>query len=152
MARAKLELPTNFPFWTEIPIRISDINYGGHLGNDAVLSIVHEARIQFLRNLGYTELDIEGTGIMMTDATIIYSSEGFYGDVLKIEVGTTDFQITHCNVVFRLTNATTHKEVARVKTCIAFFNKQTRKISAVPDAFRKKCESTNTLPSKHIPA
>jgi len=150
MARAKLELPTNFAFLTEIPIRISDINYGGHLGNDAVLSIVHEARIQFLRNLGYSELEIEGTGIMMMDAIIIYSSEGFYRDVLKVEVGTTDFQLTHCDVVFRLTNTTTNKEVVRVKTCVAFFNKQSRKISAVPDAFRKKCESTNTSPSKDI--
>ena len=152
MARAKLELPTNFAFLTEIPIRISDINYGGHLGNDAVLSIVHEARIQFLRYLGYSELDIEGTGIMMTDAIIVYSSEGFYGDVLMVEVGTTDFQSTHCDVVFRLTNMATHKEMARVKTGIAFFNKLTRKISAVPDTFRKKCESADVLSSNHISA
>jgi hypothetical protein len=102
MARVKLQLPANFPFHTEIPIRISDINNGGHLGNDAVLSIVHEARIQFLRSLGYSELDIEETGIMMTDAIIVYSSEGFYGDVLQVDVGTTDFQITHCDFVFVL--------------------------------------------------
>jgi acyl-CoA thioesterase FadM len=139
MARVKLQLPANLPFHTEIPIRISDINYGGHLGNDAVLSIVHEARIQFLRSLGYSELDIDETGIIMTDAIIVYSSEGFYGDILKVEVGTTDFQLTHCDFVFRLTNTATHKEVSRVKTGIAFFNKHTRKISSVPDAFRKKC-------------
>jgi acyl-CoA thioester hydrolase len=149
MARVKLQLPTNFPFHTEIPIRISDINYGGHLGNDAVLSIVHEARIQFLRNLGYSEIDIEGTGMMMTDAIIVYSSEGFYGDVLKVEVGTTDFQLTHCDVVFRLTNTTTNKEVARVKTGIAFFNKLTRKISSVPDAFRKRCDLAHASFSNH---
>jgi acyl-CoA thioesterase FadM len=131
---------------TEIPIRISDINYGGHLGNDAVLSMVHEARIQFLKSFGYTELDVEGTGIMMTDAIIVYSSEGFYGDTLLIEVAATDFQSTQCDVLFRLTNKTTKKEVARVKTGIAFFNKQTRKISAVPDAFRNKCESASIVP------
>src|SRR5512140_2273660 len=107
MARVKLQLPASFPFRTEIPVRISDINYGGHLGNDAVLSIVHEARIQFLRNLGYSELDIEGTGIMMTYAVIVYSSEGFYGDVLSIEIGATDFQFTQCDIIFRLTNKTT---------------------------------------------
>jgi acyl-CoA thioester hydrolase len=152
MARVKLQLPANFPFRTEIPIRISDINYGGHLGNDAVLSIVHEARIQFLRNLGYSELDIDGTGIIMTDAIIVYSSEGFYGDVLMVEVGTADFQSTTCDVFFRLINITTNKEVARVKTGIAFFNMQTRKISAMPDAFRKKCEFANASSSKHLSA
>jgi acyl-CoA thioester hydrolase len=149
MARIKLQLPANFPFATEIPIRISDINYGGHLGNDAVLSIVHEARIQFLKNLGYSELDIEGTGIMMTDALIVYSSEGFYGDVLIVEVGTADFQSTHCDVVFRITNKETQKEVARIKTGIAFFHTQTRKISPVPDTFRKKCECAPAFSSQH---
>ena len=150
MARVKLQLPTNLPFRIEIPIRISDINYGGHLGNDAVLSIVHEARIQFLMDLGYSELDVEGAGIMMTDAIIVYSSEGFYGDVLTVEVGTEDFQSTNCDIVFRLTNKATKKEVARVKTGIAFFNKQTRKIAGLPDAFRKKCETANSRSSEHI--
>lgn len=141
MARAKINLPLQFPFSTELPIRISDINYGGHLGNDAVLSLVHEARVRFLRQLGYSEFDIEGNGIVMTDAVVVYSSEGFYGDVLSIEVGTSDFQSTQCDVVYRLTNKQTKKEIARVKTGIAFLNKQTRKIAAVPEAFRKKCES-----------
>jgi acyl-CoA thioesterase FadM len=141
MARVKLHLPERFIFRTEISIRISDINYGGHLGNDAVLSIVHDARLQFFRSLGYSELDIEGTAILMTDAVIVYSSEGFYGDLLIIEVGTADFQMTQCDVFFRLSNATTKKEVARVKTGIAFFNTHTRKVTTVPDAFRQKCET-----------
>ena len=46
MARVEIELPEQFPFATEIPIRISDINYGNHLGNDAVLSLAQEARVR----------------------------------------------------------------------------------------------------------
>ena len=149
MARVRLQLPERFLFCTEIPVRISDINYGGHLGNDSVLSIVHEARIQFLRKFGYSEFDVEGTGLMMTDAIIVYSSEGFYGDVLTIDVGAADFQFTTCDMIFRLTNKATKKEVARVKTGIAFFNKQTRKISAVPDAFREKCVTAIASPPEH---
>jgi acyl-CoA thioester hydrolase len=141
MARVKLQVPADLPFRTEIPIRISDINYGGHLGNDAVLSIVHEARIQFLKSLGYSELDIEDIGIMMTDAVIVYSSEGFYGDVLIVESGVIDFQLTNCDFVFRLINKLTGKEIARAKTGIAFFDRKTRRISPVPDAFRQKCNS-----------
>jgi acyl-CoA thioester hydrolase len=143
MARVKLTLPAYLPFRTEISIRISDINYGGHLGNDAVLSIVHETRIQFLRNLGYSELNIEGLGIMMTDAVVVYSSEAFYGDILMIEAGVTDFQMTNCDFIFKLTNKATGIEVARVKTGIVFMNLQTRKISPLPELFRKKCESAS---------
>ncbi len=143
MARVRLTLPKKFLFSTEIPIRITDINYGGHLGNDAVLSLVHEARIQFLQHFGYSEFDIEGVGIMMTDAVVVYSSEGFYGDFLIVDVGAVDFQSSHCDIMFRLTNKGTGKEVARAKTGIAFFDRQKRRIAPLPELFRKKCESSN---------
>ena len=59
MPRIKLDLPKNFHFTTEIPLRISDINYGGHLGNDSVLSILHESRVRFLMEHGYSEFNVE---------------------------------------------------------------------------------------------
>ncbi len=37
MARINIELPDKFIYSTEIPIRITDINYGGHLAHDSVL-------------------------------------------------------------------------------------------------------------------
>ncbi len=138
MARIKLELPTSFSFQTEIPVRIGDINYGGHLGNDAVLSIVHEARVRFLQSLGYSELDIEGRAILMTDAAIVYRSEGLYGDVLTVDVAVADIQSAACDIVFRLTNAKSGKEVARAKTGIVFADPATRRIVAVPDGFRAR--------------
>ena len=77
MPRIKIEIPERFIYKTEIPIRITDINYGGHLGNDSLLSIIHEARVRFLKNLGYSEANVEGSGIIMIDSAIQYKSEGF---------------------------------------------------------------------------
>ena len=84
MPRIRIDMPDNYLFSTEIPVRISDINYGGHLGNDAVLSMVHEARIRFLRQYHYTEMDIEGAGLVLSDSAIIYKAEGFYGDCIHV--------------------------------------------------------------------
>ena len=67
MARVKLTLPDVCHFQTEVTVRIGDINYGGHLGNDAVLSLAHEARLQYFKSLGYSEIDIEGVGIVLAD-------------------------------------------------------------------------------------
>lgn len=138
MARIKIELPQRFHFSTEMPIRIGDINYGGHLGNDAVLSLVHEARVRFLKHFGYSELDIEGSGIMMSDAAIVYKAEGFHGDVLVVDVAVGEFQNAGCDIFYRLTKKEAGEEIARVKTGIVFYDYKLRKTVAVPPKFRVK--------------
>jgi len=143
MARIKIETPEKFIFKTEIPIRITDINYGGHLGNDSLLSIVHEARLQFLNHLGYSESNIEGTGIIMIDAGIQYKSEAFYKDEIIIEVAVKDFSGIGCDFIFRLTNKNSKKEIAVAKTGIVFFNYEKRKTAPVPPEFKKKIEELN---------
>ncbi|MBK9097561.1 MAG: thioesterase family protein [bacterium] len=143
MARIKIEIPEKFIFETEIPIRITDINYGGHLGNDSLLSIVHEARVKFLNHLNYPESNIEGVGIIMIDAGIQYKSEGFYGDVLVIEIAVTEFTGIGCDFIYKITNKETKKEIANAKTGIVFYDYQKRKTAPVPSAFRKKIEEMN---------
>jgi acyl-CoA thioester hydrolase len=140
MPRIKIEMPEKFIYKTEIPIRITDINYGGHLGNDSLLSIIHEARVRFLKHLGYSESNVEGTGIIMIDSAIQYKSEGFYGDELLIEVALTDFTGIGCDFVYRLTNKNSKKEIAVAKTGIVFFNYEKRKTAPVPPVFKKKIE------------
>ncbi len=68
MARIKLSFPDNaFYFETKMPVRITDINGANHLGNDALISMLSEARAQFLVNYGVEEADKNGVGIIVTD-------------------------------------------------------------------------------------
>lgn len=138
MARIKIPMPEIYPFATELPVRISDINYGGHLGNDAILSMIHEARVRFLKHHGYTELEIEGAGFIMADSAIVYKSEGFYGDTVRIQVAAGDFSRCGCDLYYRLTNRQTGLEVAHAKTGMVFFNYQERKVVPVPERFQAK--------------
>ena len=140
MPRIKIVLPNKFIFRTEIQIRITDLNYGGHLGNDSLLSIIHEARVRFLQYLGYSESNVEGNGIIMIDAGVQYKSEGFYGDELLIEIAVNDFTEIGCDFVYRLTNKNSKKEIAVAKTGIVFFNYEKRKTAPVPPEFKKKIE------------
>ncbi len=133
MARIKLDLPDEFQFETEITVRITDINYGGHLGNDAVLSMMHEGRVRFLNHFGYSETNVEGCGIIMADALINYRAEAFYGDSIRMNIAACDFSRHSCDLFYLLTNSATGQEVARAKTTIVFFDYQNRKKMPTPN-------------------
>ena len=137
MARVKIKFPAEKPlFKTAVPLRISDINYGGHMGNDAVLSIVHEARLQWLSAHGYTELNAGGAALIMADAMIAFRAEGFYGDVLHIHLYAEEITTTAFDLLYRIF---THrdgqeKDIAHIKTGMLCFDYEARKIATMPPA------------------
>ncbi len=142
MPRIKIDLPGSFIFSTQIPVRITDLNYGAHLGNDALLGIIHEIRMQFLQHLGYkSELDVAGTSLIMADSAIVYKSEGFYGDIIIAEVAAMDISKYGFDLVYRLSNQQTGKEIALAKTGMVCFNYQTRKVAPMPDALKHQFET-----------
>jgi acyl-CoA thioester hydrolase len=121
MAKITLTIPHTLPFSTTMAVRIGDVNYGGHLGNDAVLSMVHEARVRFLASMGYTEHDIEGVSIIMSDAAVVYRGEAHYADELEIGVGAGEFSGSGFDLLYRISRQADGKEIALVKTGIVFF-------------------------------
>jgi len=139
MARIKVDLPDKYIFTTDIPVRVTDLNYGGHVGNDKMLSIVQEARVQLLRKIGYkNETMIEDLGIIMVDTAVVYKAELFYGNKVKVEIGVKDFSEHGFDFVYRLIDAHVDIEYARVKTGIVFFNYTNRKIAKIPGQFLVK--------------
>jgi acyl-CoA thioesterase FadM len=141
MNRIKIDLPPKFIFSTEICVRVPDVNFAGHLGNDSILSMVHEARIRFLKNWGSSEVNTAGAGIIMFDAALQYKSQGYHGDILLFEVTVDNFIKNGCDFFFKITNKATGKEIARAKTGIAFFDYQSNKLVSVPDKFRSLIDS-----------
>ncbi len=137
MGRTQIKLPKKFTFHTDVGVRISDINYGNHLGNDAVLRLVHEARVRFLQQYGFSEMDICSLGLILTDAVIVYKSQGYYGDPLRIEVAVAGAYRYGCDMYYRITNKATGKEVARAKTGIVLFDYAGNKMADLPDEFKR---------------
>jgi 4-hydroxybenzoyl-CoA thioesterase len=138
MARVQIQLPSHFPFSTDITLYQSHMNYGGHLDNALLLTLVSEARVRFLISLGYTELSIEGLGIVVADAALQYRSEAFYGEVMVVHMCATDLGSKGCDLVWSMTEQSTGREVARGKTGIVFFDYASRQVAPMPPAFREK--------------
>jgi len=146
MPRIKIDLPDLFSFIAIIPIRITDINYGNHVGNDAVLSIIHEARMQFLAKLGYTELNLDGIGLIMTDVGIEFKKEIFYGDTLEIKIAVTDFTSVGFDLYYLLEKQKDNSKltVAIAKTGMVCYDYDRKKITAVPATVKEKLMSVST--------
>lgn len=140
MARIKIDLPAQFSFQTELPIRITDLNYGGHLGNDTLLSLLHEARVRFLKGHGYSELDFGGAGLIMGDVGIVYKGEGFYGDELTVQVQAVELSRYGFDLVYRLANQE-GKEIAHAKTGMLCFDYRARKLQHLPPQARERLET-----------
>ncbi len=132
MARVKVSLPASFSFAVALPVRITDLNYGAHLGNDALLSLLHEARVQFLAHLGTAEFDpATKLGFIMADVAIEYKGEAFYGDVLTIRMAADDLHKYGFDLVYLVENQG-GREVARAKTGMLCFDYNARKLRALP--------------------
>ncbi len=143
MSKVHVHLPEKVLFSTTMSVRIGDINYGGHLSNDAILSFAHEARIRFLNHYGFTEFDIGGCGIIMIDALITYLSEGFLGNDIRIEIMAGEAGNAGFDIFYRMHNMTTGKDLAHVKTGLLAFDYEKKKVRKLPEAFKNILKGAN---------
>ena len=143
MARLHIKLPDKFLYSTDIAVRVSDLNYGGHVGNDTMLTLLQEARMQFYTSLGFKdETSFEGTvGQIIIDASVQYKSESFLGDILQIQIAAEDFTKFGFDLLYMVKNKSTGQEVARAKTGIACFDYSRRKVTKIPESLLSKLQS-----------
>jgi YbgC/YbaW family acyl-CoA thioester hydrolase len=143
MARIKIDLPGKFYFSTKIPVRITDINYGGHVGNDTVLTLIHEARMQYFKSLGYTEMDFAGVGTIMSEAAIEFKKELFYDETVLVSVTAGEISKVSFELFYKLEKVIQETEydkknlVAVAKTGMVCFDYKKKKIIAVPEKARQ---------------
>ena len=139
MPRIKLKSLDIYPFSIELDVRITDLNYGGHLGNDRLLSLVHEARSAFLAHHGLSELDCGGVSLIMGDAALVFLGEAYAGDVLRFEVAAGEASRSGFRLFYRITRPSDGSPIALAETGMVCFDYQARKICPLPETVRKIC-------------
>lgn len=136
MPRVKLILPENFlDGKISIPVRITDINYGDHVGNDSLVSIIHEARMQLLQSAGFIELNIEGAvGLIMSDLTVEFKNESFYKDIIDVKIAVDNISNVSFELYYKLSCFRDGKEfsIANAKTTMICFDYDKKKVANIP--------------------
>jgi acyl-CoA thioesterase FadM len=110
------------------------------MGNDALVGIIHEARVQWLDKMGYNEMNIEGASIILSDLAVCYLSESFYGDKLEISIAIGDFTTAGFELYYLIETIREAEKItiAKAKTGIVFYDYKVRKIAAIPEDFKIK--------------
>ncbi len=139
MACIEIEMTDNFIFATELEVRMLDINQANHVGHDTFVSLINEARVQFLDSLDFPETGIEKQSLIIADLAVSYKSQSYYKDRLKIEIGAGDFNKYGCDIFYRVTNIKTGDLVVLAKTGVVFFDYAKNRVAEIPEEFVFHC-------------
>ena len=132
MPRIKLTPLDNYVFSIILPVRITDINAGAHLGNDSFVSLLHEARFRYVQSLDFKdEMD---AGVIMQDLIVNFRAESFYNDILTIHIGVAEKRKFSLRMYYKVVDEN-NKLIALAETGLAFIDYKTRKLVLAPDAF-----------------
>lgn len=142
--RIKIVFQKEFVFHTHIPVMINHINYGGHVGNDSMLSILHEARLRWLHQWELNEMNTgDHTGLIMADSALQYKAEAFYGDLLEVSLYIDNITSVSFDIFYKISCNRNHEEinVLHAKTGMITFDYINRKICKIPASFLEKINS-----------
>ncbi|GMT50152.1 MAG: hypothetical protein IEMM0008_1691 [bacterium] len=125
-----------YRFSTLLTVRIQDINYGAHLGNDSFIQYFHEARIRYLDRFGFSEMDIgDGLGLILTELYCQFKGEAFYKDTLRVYTRIRDIRKVRFTMDYQMMNEENQALIATGYSVQASFDYQTRKPIALPKGF-----------------
>ena len=139
MARIKIDIPKNIIAVVIIPVRISDINYGNHVSNDSFVSIIHEARVQWLSQHNFTELNIEGIGLIMSDLEIEFKKEAFYHDIIEVQLSSGEISRVGFELYYRLFTKRNNTSILlmNAKTGMVCYDYLNKRVAPIPENFKQ---------------
>jgi len=128
-------------FSVEIPVRITDVNYGKHLGHMAVVGIFHQARLLFLNQYHIDEMNVEGKGIILLHSSYTFKHQAFFNTRLIVKVSIDAYSKTKFNFLYEATDKETGKIIVTGREESAFFDYNKGKPSKIPNSFLSFCQS-----------
>lgn len=133
MPRTKLDEQPFYEFSCTIVLQPRDINYGGHLGNDSLVSLIGTARAGLFHSMGLSEGDLgDGkTGVIMADLTVNFKAEAFMFDELRVDTHIGEMSRTGFRILHRVRKG--QSVIALAETGMVAFDYAHRKIGHVPE-------------------
>ena len=134
------KIKTTYPFSVMIPVRITDINYGKHLGHVATIGIFHHARVLFLNDNGFDEMNIQGYGVILLNSHYSFKKEARFNNQLLVNVGIGEFSKLKFNFIYQALDKDTGDIISEGSEEHVLFDYEKRKVAKLPDLFLSFCQ------------
>ncbi|HSH48012.1 MAG TPA: thioesterase family protein [Halomonas sp.] len=139
MQRVRLEFPdADLRHQHPLTVRITDMNYGRHLGHDAVISLLHEARANALEALGLSEADMGGYPSVAADIAVQYQAEARWPDALVVDTAIPAPARKVVTVYHRIRRESDARVVATARINLMLVDRQSGRPVTIPDAVRQR--------------
>ena len=127
-------------FSVNYKVTISDINYGGHMGNERALLLFQQSRIELFKSLGVTEINVgDNVGTIQKDAHVYYKGEVYLGDELTVIIKNIDIKKTSLNFIYSVEKRE-GKIVLEGSTIIVAFDYEKKKVARFSQEFLNELE------------
>lgn len=120
-----------------LTVRVTDMNYGQHLGHDTLVSLLHEARAQAFAALDIPESDMHGYPSVVADLAVQYQHQARWPDALVIETAVPEPQGKALTVYQRISNVKSQKVVATARVNQLLLDMATGRPVDVPEQVKQ---------------
>lgn len=112
----------NIDYRDTIKTRISDINYGNHVGHVELINLLHEIRVRFLHQYSLKETDVNGYALVMHHLNITYKNQVLWNNELDIHM---KIRIDGVKIIFyyRAFNITLKNDAAVAEASMVLLDK-----------------------------
>lgn len=135
MPRIELTELLSYEFHHHEIIRATDINYAGHLGNEALFVLIHVARAHFLRQLNFDTIakDNRRIGLIIADLAVNFKAEAFAHEKLTIDCQINELSQKSFRLFHRVRR--TDQIIALVETGLVAYDYQANQVTSLPQEF-----------------
>lgn len=123
-------------FETILKVRISDLNYGNHLGNSQMIDLIHEARMQWMSSLKMSEICFFEQSLILKEINVIFKNQAFYEDSIKFKVLLGNSRGVSFDLHYELYHQEKKYKIATAMTQMVFYDYQNQKILRANHSFQ----------------
>lgn len=129
-----------FRFRIDIQVRYSDIDAQRHLNNVAFFSFMEQARVAYVRNLGFWSDDFySSVGMIVAKAECTYLAPAYLMDT--VTVWTRVSHLGNKSFHFEYLLETEQAVIAKGQSVQACFDYSTQQTQTIPDAWKRAIKS-----------